>query len=232
MSLAFKMVALGGHFLGGNMLKITADTTDMDLISAFKKGDAPAGEELASRHYPRVLRFCCQRLRSQHDGKDVAQTVFCKVIVEKKIFEFRGQSRLSTWLIRIAINACNSYYSRNQRRHSNFFQYTQSRLVEEAIPCTCPSPEEYFSRDEQVTELHLIMHRLPAKYRQALVLTYLENRSYREAAGLLGIPITALGVQLLRGKKMLGSMLATSQEQGTSSFNLSMTTLANAAMEA
>ncbi len=185
--------------------------TDLELIRAFKLGDKRAGEELIERHYPRILKFCCQRLRSNDDGKDVAQNVFFKVMVEKKIFEFRGQARLATWLIRIAINACNSQFSRYQRRQINFSEYSKTQIVEDSIPCSCPNPEEHYSHDESVRRLNALLLHLPEKYRQALCSTYLENRSYREAAQLLGIPVTALGVHILRGKKML-SMIARSQQ--------------------
>jgi DNA-directed RNA polymerase specialized sigma24 family protein len=60
----------------------------------------------------------------------------------------------------------------------------------------------------------------------------LENRSYRDAARRLGIPTTALGVQLLRGKKMLGLLLAANRRGGEGAFDVRRATLATAAVEA
>jgi RNA polymerase sigma-70 factor, ECF subfamily len=214
------------------MPTINAKLPDIDLIAAFKRGNRLAGEELINRHYERILHFCSQRLRSPHDAKDVAQTVFFRVIVEKKIFEFRGQAALSTWLIRIAINACNSHFSRNQRRQSKLSPAGQIGCWEETIPCSRPTPEECFARDERTAELHLVLCQLPAKYRQALSFTYLENRTYREAARRLGIPITVLGVQILRGKKMLGALLAANRRGNNGAFEGRRATLATAASEA
>jgi RNA polymerase sigma-70 factor (ECF subfamily) len=213
-------------------MKAIREKTDAELILAYKRGLSQAGEELINRHYPQILRFCCRRLRSNDDGKDVAQNVFFKVMVEKKIFEFRGQSQLATWLTRIAINACNSQYSRYQRRQFNFSEYEKTKRMDECIPCSCPNPEERLARNEAAARLSLLLEHLPPKYRRAICSTYLENRSYREAAQVLGIPITALGVQILRGKKMLSALLTSKRVTDLNSFKFKSLSLANAFVDA
>jgi RNA polymerase sigma-70 factor (ECF subfamily) len=196
-------------------MTIDSQTTDQQLILAFKQGNTRAGEELCERYYPGIMQLCCRRMRSLDDGKDVAQMVFLKVIGEKKIFEFRGQSLLRTWLVRIAINACNSQFDRRHRfREINFSDYKDCPEVGETIPCSGLNPEEWLSQEEDRRQLNSVLTRLPKKYQQALSSTYLEDQTYREAAQSLGVPMHALGVQIMRGKQMLVRLFGKNFKKG------------------
>lgn len=189
-------------------MTVSAQLEDKDLIQAFRDGDTQAGAEIYQRYYPAILDLCRRRMRSEEDGQDTAQIVFLKVIGERKILEFRGESHLKTWLFRIAINACNSQFERRTRnREVFFFDERQCRELGETIACSSLSPEDVLTHEEEVSRVAHLFARLPDKYQQALASTYLEDRTYREAAHFLGIPIHSLGIRIMRGKQKLSLIL-------------------------
>ena len=77
---------------------------DRALIEASQAGDPTAVEELVRSHQTRVYNFAMRMCRNVEDAKDILQETFLGML--RSIKEFRGESKFTTWLYRIASNAC------------------------------------------------------------------------------------------------------------------------------
>lgn len=177
--------------------------TDDQLILAFKSGDRDAGEEIVQRYYPKILFMCTKYLNSVTDGEDAAQEVFSKVIAEKKILYFRGQSKLLTWLIRVAINVCKSQFRKRSTKRLNLIDQEGMNIMEETLPCARRNPEEEYIKSEIKEKINHGIEDLPKKCQKAMYSIYIRDFSYKEAAKELGIPVNILGVRLMYGRKLL-----------------------------
>lgn len=109
----------------------------------------------------------------------------------KGFSSFRGESKHSTWIYRIAINTCVSFYRRNRK---------QVAFMDIAVDV----PEEVENND-QINELYRLINKL-GKIERALVLLYLDDKSYKEIAEITGITVTNVATKLNRIKEKLRQM--------------------------
>ena len=101
---------------------------------------------------------------------------------------FREASQLSTWIYRIALNTCVSFY-RNNRRRPACIEITSDIKV-------------YVDENEAVAELYACINRL-GKLERALILLWLEDRPYKEIAEIMGITATNVSTKINRIKEKL-----------------------------
>lgn len=104
---------------------------------------------------------------------------------------FRGESKYSTWIYRIALNTCVSFYRRSQRGLS---------YVDFAVDI----PEEV-ENNEQIQELYNLINKL-GKIERALVLLYLDDKPYKDIAEITGLSVTNVATKLNRIKDKLRQM--------------------------
>jgi len=106
----------------------------------------------------------------------------------KSFPNFRQESQLSTWIYRIALNTCVSFYRSNSRRPA-------------CIEIT-PEIKAYEEENETVAELYACINQL-GKLERALILLYLEDRPYKEIAEIMGITTTNVSTKINRIKEKL-----------------------------
>lgn len=104
---------------------------------------------------------------------------------------FRGESKYSTWIYRIALNTCVSFFHRSKRDVTY-------------VDITMDIPETVES-NEDIQELYKLINRL-GKIERALVLLYLDDKSYKEIAEITGLSVTNVATKLSRIKDKLKQM--------------------------
>ena len=156
------------------------------LLEAAKAGDPKAFEVLTQRAAPIIFRRALKITSNHHDAEDVLQETLLKGFTH--ISQFRGDSQLSTWLVRIGLNEAIMIMRR--RRHD-------VPLVPEAgTSCKAEGPPgglqtENSGSDNPIVRtevgglLNKALRRLPARSRQVLHLRYLEGYSIEETAARL-----------------------------------------------
>jgi len=117
----------------------TAIDADDKLIAAAQEGDVEAFGLLYERYKGIVFSFVLSSVGRREDAEDIVQEVFCNAW--RAIGRFRGESRLSTWLIRIAVNACTEHARRVQRRSRFGVQVDLDSPGVESAGATRPGPE-------------------------------------------------------------------------------------------
>lgn len=172
----------------------SSDTCTQQLVEACVSGDRRAMqliyEQCSNRVYALMIRMV-----GRQDAEDLTQQVFLTMF--RKLGQFNGQSKLETWLYRLATNEALQHLRRSKRRAT-------MSLVSE--PATC-DPDE-FGENEEAEILETAMSRLEPELRAILLLKEQEGLSYREIAESVGIPEGTVGSRLNRARKELREELA------------------------
>ena len=139
-----------------------------------------------------VYRLAFAKLQNCHDADDIFQEVFIKV--NANLAEFRGESSVKTWILRITVNACKDYLKSAYNRRVTMF----SEEEEASIPTSDTTEEIERKQDgEQIRKALLL---LPEKYREVLVCLYFEERSVAETAKVLGLSEGTVKSRLSRAR--------------------------------
>jgi len=191
--------------------------TDEDLIGRFRAGDADAFAALVDRHRQRVYNLCLRLLGDAEDAADAAQETFLSVLT--KIGQFRGDAAFTTWMHRIAVNACHDL-TRARRRQPMLRLAGDHDLPEDEGP-PAPDPAEELAGTRDVI---VALRAIPEEFRVAIVLADLQDLAYEEIAKVLDVPIGTVKSRVHRGRVALARAMrlgvrepdttaATSQEQ-------------------
>jgi RNA polymerase sigma-70 factor (ECF subfamily) len=196
-------VAVEGGFMKTSYATNVSKDSDGALVTATKRGDAQAFEELVVRHMQRVLAVAQRITNNRADAEDVAQESFHKAFLHLE--SFQQKSRFSTWLTRIAMNEA-FMLIRGRRR---IFEILPGSLdddlksISEAFVDQNPNPEESCWRRERKELLTEAINRLGPKIRSTIFLRDVEQRSTEETAKILGTSITAVKARVFQGRRKL-----------------------------
>ncbi len=180
---------------------------DAELVARARTGDVGAFEDLLRRHQARIYRTLAGLTGNAEDAEDCCQSAFVKAF--RKIGDFAGAARFSTWLTRIAIN---EGIERLRRTHPSESLDAPAGGDEEFRPSLgtawVDDPERLYAREETRRLVRQGLARLPLPYRAAVMLRDIEQLSTAEAAAVLDLPVATLKTRLLRGRLMLREALA------------------------
>lgn len=118
------------------------------------------------------------------DANDVLQNTLIKAWTN--ITQFRGESRLSTWLFRIAINETYTFLNRERQRNLTSVTDLEDMMVQNL------QSDPYFSGDEAVLKLQKAILSLPEKQRLVFNMKYYDDLKYEEMSEMLGTSVGAL----------------------------------------
>lgn len=203
--------------MGGGALKVTTSSqpkNEAELIQASREGDSAAVEALIRSHQGRVYSFAMRMCRNVEDAKDILQETFLGML--HSIREFRGESKFTTWLYRIASNAC-----LKKRRRGVFEPKPQQELsLDELMPRPGPDgrkpeiadwsedAERALLRGELTEQMEAAIDRLPRDYKIVLVLRDVEGFSAEETAEMLKLSVPAVKSRLHRARLFVRRELA------------------------
>ena len=139
-------------------------------------------------------------VRNEHDAQDLAQEACLRALTF--FHGFHGEDGRS-WLLTIVRNTCYTWLRKNRA------QDLQPDL--DVVPSQQPNPEQQHLRKANAEALEKALDRLPAEFREVLVLRELEGMSYKQLAGMLEIPMGTVMSRLARARKRLLELL---QESG------------------
>jgi RNA polymerase sigma-70 factor (ECF subfamily) len=184
-----------------------AEEEDAFLVAA-KRGDSAAFEILCKESAHTVFHVARRMMRSKEDAEDIVQESFQLAFVHLK--SFKGGSRFSTWLSRIAINAAlmrlrKKHYLHDVSLDESFETGEPSPRLE--IEDQRPNPEQLYAQKEQERILSEAIKDLTPGMRKAIELRELGERSTEETAQILGISATAVKARLFHARKKLREIL-------------------------
>ncbi|MFH0890803.1 MAG: RNA polymerase sigma factor [Candidatus Liptonbacteria bacterium] len=175
-----------------------ADKTDEEVVVLVRSGDSDSFGIVIARYEERMLRYARRFLLDTEDAKDLAQEVFIKAYANLQSFD--AARKFSSWLYRIAHNEFLNFIKRKNGRQV-FSLFDVDTLFPH--PIAKETADQGIGLRENKEWLEKSLSTLDAKYREPIILYYLEEMDYREIADILEIPVSTVGVRLARGREML-----------------------------
>lgn len=173
--------------------------SDEEIVAKVKSGDSESFGVLVQRYEAKMARYGRRFLSDPSDIEDLVQEVFLKAYVNIQSFDVTR--RFSPWLYRIAHNEFVNALKRKSRQPFSFFDFDTDIVFPHPIAAETADKEAHDRELRQA--LGASLDKIPDKYRESLVLYYVEELSYQDIAEVLRIPISTVGVRLQRGKEKL-----------------------------
>ena len=171
-----------------NVLRPDARRDEHTLLATARRGDTRAFEGLYRALAPSVYGFCLRLARDSTEAQDCVQETFVRAW--QRLGDFRGESRIGTWLHRIALNEV-----LGRRRH---------RAVEHRHLATVdPSARRSFNDSATMQDLEEAITRLPERARDVFVLYAIYGYTHEEIGSMLGVNEGTSKSQLHRARKLL-----------------------------
>lgn len=142
---------------------------------------------VCEKYFDSIYRLVLCRAKSKDATDDIVQEVFYKYIKTDK--EFETEEHVKAWLIRVAINQSNSYFT------SSWFKKTE------------PLDENIVFESKEKSDVYYAVMELPQKYRTVIHLFYYEDLPIAKISEYLGINESTVKSQLKRGREMLSEKL-------------------------
>jgi RNA polymerase sigma-70 factor (ECF subfamily) len=184
------------------------ETSETRFIERLSARDERAFNELVEAYEQRVFRLLLRMLGRRDEAEDMAQEVFVQVF--KAIGQFRGESKLGTWIYRIAVNLCKNRIKYLSRRHTG--EEDELEPAAERAPLDAGKGVTFgeTSRPDHMLEgleveriVKECITELDADFREVLVLRDVEDLSYEELCEVTGLPDGTVKSRLHRARAML-----------------------------
>ena len=166
------------------------------LIAKIAAGEKEFFGELVLKHQDFIFNVVRQYVRIDEEARDITQEVFVKAY--EHIEAFRGDSKLSSWLYRIAYNLSINWSERRKGRETQLDESFAETLTEGGS-----TADEIFDRELVLSRIKEVIDEMPAKYKIIIKLYYFDDKTYQEIADTLSIPINTVKIQLLRAREII-----------------------------
>jgi RNA polymerase sigma-70 factor (ECF subfamily) len=185
-----------------------------EVIAGLQRGETAARGQVFDAYSERVFNTCRRITGCDADAEDATQEVFLRVFAQASTFA--GQSRFSTWLLRVAVNhTINMCRARKRRLHSTFGTLSDvGDLGDSSEPTATglppdqqPAPLEAAIHREECQHLDAALQSLPLDQRTIVVLREIDGLTYAEIGKVLDLPPGTVTSRLVRGRQRLAQAL-------------------------
>lgn len=171
--------------------------TDEDVVALVQRGDSEKFGILIERYNAKLLRYGTRFLSNQDDIIDIVQDIFVRAY--RSIQSFDTTLRFSPWIYRIAHN---TFVNALRARGKSAFISLDLDTFVSPLDLGATSPQEE-DRELMRKIIDEGLAKISSKYREVLILYYFEELPYTDIADILHIPVSTVGIRLLRAKKEL-----------------------------
>ena len=178
---------------------------EQQLVSAAQRGDMEAFEALIHLYEKRVFALTLRMCGNPEDAAEAAQEAF--LAAWQGLTFFRGDASFSTWLYRLASNACVDLLRRESRHRTAAGLSLDDEEMNLDVPDETPSPQDEAERRELREEIERGLASLTPEHRQVLVLREIHQLSYDEIAETLDLDVGTVKSRISRGRKQLRKFL-------------------------
>lgn len=175
--------------------------TDSELIEKSIVGREDSFEELVRRYQRPIINYVFRMLGNYDAALDVTQEVFIKVY--NSMARYSAEYKFSTWLYRIAHNASIDYLRRHHHNLQSLEAESEDGTYQVQYECKHLSPEQERERSEWREEIATVVKRLPAGYRELILLRHTQDLSYDEIALVTNLPLGTVKNRLFRAREMM-----------------------------
>ncbi len=187
------------------------EPTELELLRQARSGDFAAFQQLIDNLQPRVYGLAMRILRQPQDAEDVTQLTFVALI--EHLGEFRGDSSIATWVLKIASN--NALKVLRKQRGSKVVSFSEMSTADNYSDVPRPEfiapwsrPADEIAQQAEVQhEIEVALSALDDKYRLVFILRDIEGLSVRETAEIMELSESTVKVRLLRARLALRERL-------------------------
>jgi RNA polymerase sigma-70 factor (ECF subfamily) len=173
--------------------------TDEEIVKLVQAGDTESFSFLIERYETKIKRYGRKFISSAEDIEDIVQEIFIKTY--SNIQSVDTDRKFSSWIYRIAHNEFINLLRKKEKKPLFFFD--PDTLFPH--PIANEQTDRDVIDDETKKNISNCLGKISSKYREPLVLYYLEEMDYKEISDVMHIPISTVGIRLKRGKELLKS---------------------------
>lgn len=170
-----------------------------ELIAAISQGDKVAFQQLYAHFSAKVYSTALSYAQQEQEAEEIVQDVFVKIF--RKAHQFKGNSSVSTWIYRIAVNTSLNHLQSKKRK----FLWQPLEQVKE--PEGFYHPGISLENKEKAQLLYAAIKILPERQKTAFILSYIEELPRQEVADVMETSLKGVEALLQRGKKNLREQL-------------------------
>jgi RNA polymerase sigma-70 factor, ECF subfamily len=181
------------------------ELSDNQIIERTLAGETDAFSLLVQRWERPIYGLSLRMLGRDEDARDVCQETF--IAAFRNLRKFRGDAKFSSWLYRIALNACHT----RMRKQGGVFQHSLDQEDEdgrkfELADTASEQTADRMQRDQRASLVRKALQALPAEMRQVIIMKEYEELTFAEIAEVLQVPVSTVksrlytGLQLMRGR--------------------------------
>ena len=175
---------------------------DQELIKKTLRGDRKAFEELMRKYDKKIYSFVVRMVRNEDTAVDLTQDFFFKIytVLDKYNFEYK----FSTWAYRICYNLVIDHIRKNQAQVDSLDDDSVS--VHDMLESDNVSREDGFkalSREETRDYVWRIVDQIPLKFRELILLRYIQDLKYEEIADITSLPVGTVKNRIFKAKEIL-----------------------------
>lgn len=189
--------------------QILSAERERQLIDLVRRGDQGALGELLLAYHKRIYHICLRMVSRPEEAADLTQDTLLRAV--QHVHDFKADSRIATWLIRIAMNLCISHLRKRKRRQAASIDASAD---EDAAPLRLSlasnrelSPPASVENKEQCRRLALAIESLDVELKSVLLLRDIQDMDYQQIAEALGLPIGTVKSRLFRARLALRTAL-------------------------
>jgi RNA polymerase sigma-70 factor (ECF subfamily) len=174
---------------------------EQTVLQRIQNGETSAFREFVELYKKKVYYLALDYTGNHHDAEDMSQEVFMKAFASIK--DFRGDSKVSSWLYRITVNTC---LDRARRKPLQLVELNEE--VIQSQPHSKTNPEQEIHRKRTKERIDAALQQLPPKQRSIFVLRHYNELSLKDIAEVLGVAEGTVKAQLFRAIKKLQKELS------------------------
>jgi len=176
-------------------------TNDQVYINNILDGDTSAFTVLVDRYKDLVFTLAFRMMKNREEAEEVSQDTFIKVY--KSLTKFKGDSKFSTWIYRVAYNTCLDRLKKNKRQQYTVAidEYTEHQVK------TLDNALDQMEAKEKEQAIQNCLELLPSEDSFLLTLYYFEELSLDEISKIVGLKPNNVKVKIFRSRKKLATIL-------------------------
>ena len=181
------------------------DFQEQKWIHAAREGDQNAFAELVRLYEKKVFALTLRMCKNPEDAAEAAQEAF--LAAWQGLPNFRGDAAFSTWLYRLASNACVDLLRREGRHRDVAGPSFNDEVANLEVPDTAASPHDLAERAELRTQVEEGLAALSPEHREVLILREIHQLSYDEISRILNLDSGTVKSRISRGRRQLRNFL-------------------------
>lgn len=180
---------------------MTSAETDENLVKMAQNGDREAFGEIVRRWERKIYALCFGMLGREDEARDATQETFINAF--RYLPDFRGDSKVSSWLHRIAVNNSISRTRRTKVRAEIAITDDEGKEIDELVASSAFSPLRGFESRQKMLLVRRAVLSLPQELRQIVVMKEFEEMTFQEIADALEMPLSTVKSRLYTALKQL-----------------------------